>query len=55
MKKEVKCLTCSKTVTVELLPYGAGCIAKCPECKHLAYVGSLPKGGKNGSRNRSDK
>jgi len=37
MKKEVKCLTCRKRVTVELIPYGGGYIATCPLCGKLAY------------------
>jgi hypothetical protein len=36
----VKCLSCSKEVDVELVPYGNGHIASCPLCKQLAYSAS---------------
>lgn len=37
--KTVTCRTCTKEVRVELIPYGCGHVAVCPECKKLAYNG----------------
>ena len=39
--KEVECLSCHKTVEVELKPFGTkgGHIATCPDCGKLAYNG----------------
>ncbi len=39
MKDRVICLSCRKEVKVELISYGHGYIAKCPECGKLAYNG----------------
>lgn len=36
MKTKTKCLTCHKPVEVELVRYGKGYIATCPECGKLA-------------------
>ena len=38
-KKKVKCISCGKTVTVELVEYGDGHIATCLSCGKLAYNG----------------
>lgn len=35
--KEIKCLSCRKTVTVELQSFGRGSVASCPKCNKLAY------------------
>lgn len=39
--KEVECLSCHKTVKVELKPFGTkgGYVASCPNCGKLAYNG----------------
>lgn len=37
--KEVKCISCFKIVKVELVPYGRGHVANCPDCGKLAYNG----------------
>lgn len=36
-KKEVKCLSCKKTVKVKLIPFGSGYVGICPKCHKLAY------------------
>lgn len=41
MMKEVECLICHKTVVVKLEPFGDGCLAICPKCDNLAFVGEI--------------
>ena len=35
--KQVKCLTCYRSVRVRLIPYGWGFVGICPVCGQLAY------------------